>query len=323
MDSGDNSEPANDELMIPKFRYDVLLAETATTQVYKGMMLPNGANYAIKVINLEALKEQELETLMYQMKICKGLSHPNLIPHKYSLVQESSVIIVSEVQFIKLSDVIVKLFPEGIREFELVCTILRPIACALEYLHSKNLIHRNISSSSVFMRDNGEVTVNYYCHLEKGKQSGLKSSVYRNLCYLSPEILQETESGYDKRVDIWSFGILAHELVTGRNPFSEDSCYESMKKILNDAPPQFQGTSKHSLKKNFLKIIQKCLSKDPALRPTATEIRKYLERYRTNSKHGLLKEKIIDRIFHIGAKLQTQKSDIYLEFADEFTKPTP
>jgi len=323
MDTGDNSEPTNEDTMIPKFRYDVLLAESTTTKVYKAMMLQNKTNYAIKVINLETLKEQELETLFYQMKICKGLSHPNLIPHKYSLVQDSSVIIASELQFIKLSDVIAKLFPEGIREFELVCTILRPIVSALEYLHSKNLIHRNISSSSIFLRDNGEVTVNYYCHLEKDKKSGLKSSVYRNLCYLSPEILQENESGYDKRVDIWSFGILAHELVTGRNPFCEDSCYESMKKILNDAPPQFQGTSKQSLKKNFLSIIQKCLSKDPALRPTAVEIRKYLERHRTNSKHGLLKDKIIDRIFHISAKLQKQKSDIYLEGTDEFSTLNP
>ncbi len=317
METGEIGESNADEANPPKFSYQILIAESTTTKVYKASMIKSKEICIVKEINLEMLKDQELKFLLYQMKLCKGLCHPNLILHKFSIIQECSILIVSELQFIKLSHVISKLFPEGIKEFGLVCSILRPIICALEYIHSKNLIHRNISSSSIYLKADGEVTVNYYCHLEKNKKENPKSPVYRNICYLSPEILQDGDVGYDKQVDIWSFGILAYELISGSNPFSEDSYYESMKKILNNDPPQFQNCCKNTMTKNFLSIIQRCLSKDPSLRPSAIEIKKYFEHNRGSYKKSLLKEKIVDRIFQTCVLTHSPKSDVYLTHVDD------
>jgi serine/threonine protein kinase len=301
----------------PYLLYERLLAQTPTTKIFRARSESDQQLCLVKEINLELIKDDELKLLLYQMKLCKGLSHSNLIPHKYSLVKDDSIIMVSELQLIKLSTVMNRLFPHGIKEFKLVCSILKPIAAALEYLHSKELIHRNIASSSIYFKENGEVTVNYYCHLEKNKKSESKGSIYRNICYLSPEMLRDGEGGYDKQVDIWSFGILAHELIIGRNPFCNDSYYESMKKILNEDPPKLDHKTLAGISKGFLTLVQKCLSKDPSKRPTAQELRKYFDHHRNDCKREFLKEKIIDRIFLTGNYDSVPEKDWMLENCEE------
>jgi serine/threonine protein kinase len=322
-DVGEIEESSSDGAKTPRIKYEIMIAQSPTTKIYKAEVMGIQNSCLVKEINLEMLNEQELKFLLYQMNLCKGISHPSLIKHHFSMIQECSLLIVSELQFIKLSQVVSKLFPDGIKEFSLVCSILKPVIDALEYLHSKDLIHRNIASSSIYLKLSGEVTVNYYCHLEKNKNQDKKSSVYRNICYLSPEILQEGDADYDKQVDIWSFGILAHELVSGSNPFFEDSYYESMKKIVNHDPPQFEECCKGLLKQSFMSLIQKCLSKDPSQRPSAKDISKYFDQNRGYYKKDLLKEKIVERIFQTCSLSQAGKCDVFLSQVEEQSSHPP
>mmetsp|Transcript_33178 Transcript_33178/g.30117 ORF Transcript_33178/g.30117 Transcript_33178/m.30117 type:complete len:152 (+) Transcript_33178:793-1248(+) len=94
------------------------------------------------------------------------------------------------------------------------------VALGIGYLHSKDIIYRDIKPENILMDVDG-----YVCLADFGMAKVLKKGVAMTLCgtpeYLAPEIL--TEEGHGKEVDWWSFGILMYELIIGMPPFFHDN----------------------------------------------------------------------------------------------------
>ena len=82
---------------------------------------------------------------------------------------------------------------------------------------------------------------------------------------MAPEIVREEQ--YDKSVDIWSVGVIAHILLSGCPPFYGRTKQEIYRSIVSDTP-KF-GKVKSSLTPEAIQFITKCLSKDPSTRATA------------------------------------------------------
>ncbi len=78
---------------------------------------------------------------------------------------------------------------------------------------------------------------------------------------MAPEVMDDQGGGYDNKVDIWSFGITAIELATGRPPYSELETMKVILKIVNDPPPRLE--KKQGFDENLLEVINACLEKDP------------------------------------------------------------
>jgi serine/threonine-protein kinase 10 len=85
---------------------------------------------------------------------------------------------------------------------------------------------------------------------------------------MSPEMLNE--SPYNTMTDIWSLGITALQMAEGKPPHSEKPQGRAMLAILNDDPPSLKEPEKWS--PEFNDFVQKCLNRDPLLRPTAAEL---------------------------------------------------
>ena len=83
--------------------------------------------------------------------------------------------------------------------------------------------------------------------------------------YMAPEIVKEEQ--YDKSVDIWSVGVIAHILLSGCPPFYGRTKQEIYRSIISDLP-KF-GKVKASLTAEAIQFITKCLHKEPAKRATA------------------------------------------------------
>ncbi len=78
---------------------------------------------------------------------------------------------------------------------------------------------------------------------------------------MAPEVMDDQGGGYDNKVDIWSLGITAIELATGRPPYSELETMKVILKIVNDPPPRLE--KKQGFDENLLEVINACLEKDP------------------------------------------------------------
>ncbi|XP_063901743.1 serine/threonine-protein kinase OSR1-like [Zophobas morio] len=92
-------------------------------------------------------------------------------------------------------------------------------------------------------------------------------------CWMAPEVIEQT-TGYNHKADIWSFGITAIELATGRATYSHLSAAKVMIAVLNNPSPTLEVKGSSGYSKSF-KMIGECLRKDPTKRPTADEILKH------------------------------------------------
>eukprot|EP01117_Protostelium_nocturnum_P013910 TRINITY_DN5237_c0_g1_i1.p1 TRINITY_DN5237_c0_g1~~TRINITY_DN5237_c0_g1_i1.p1 ORF type:complete len:403 (+),score=121.69 TRINITY_DN5237_c0_g1_i1:129-1337(+) len=137
----------------------------------------------------------------------------------------------------------------------------------LEYLHSQNIVHRDLKCANILVTDEGIVKIADF-GISRRLEESLKAKTMTGSPYwMAPEIL---EGSYDKQVDIWSLGITAIEMLENKPPNWHVKPFQLMLRMPKDPPPSFRNPEKVS--RGFLDFVTRCLQKDPSLRPSATEL---------------------------------------------------
>jgi serine/threonine protein kinase len=120
-----------------------------------------------------------------------------------------------------------------------VCTYAREIASALDYIHSQGIIHRDIKASNVLLDEDGR------CYLSdfgiaraagESTQLTTTGNVMGTVDYIAPELF-ESDRRADEKSDLYSFGILLYEMVTGRLPFIGENPIAVVTMHINNPPP--------------------------------------------------------------------------------------
>ncbi len=154
--------------------------------------------------------------------------------------------------------------------------ILYNIAKAIRYLHNKGLVHRDIATDNIMLKDNTAKLIDF------GMTAPLGSDVIKGRVgtpsYMAPEMIRRRES--TSSGDIYSFGMVMYELITGVKPFTGESKEQRMTQALNMAPlaPSVMG---RECPKDLEMLIMGCISKDPYQRPgNAQKVVRILENIR-------------------------------------------
>jgi eukaryotic-like serine/threonine-protein kinase len=162
---------------------------------------------------------------------------------------------------------------QGALSLDEAAAIGRQIADALDYAHERGIVHRDLKPGNIKIRPDGVVKVlDFGLAKAGGRQATTQSDdsptmaapqteagmIVGTAAYMSPE--QVTGKEVDKRADIWAFGCVFYEMLTGRAAYHGDSSQETMASILRDEP----DLTKAPLQAR--RLLKRCVEKDPQKR---------------------------------------------------------
>src|SRR6266511_3652859 len=148
--------------------------------------------------------------------------------------------------------------------------ILRNIVAGLKHLHNQKIIHRDFHSGNILYENEFDIVISDL-GISKSSMDNDDNEIYGIISYMAPEILRRKE--YTIASDIYSFGMIMWELITGRMPFwDQNNDIELIIKICkNFRPPIIKNV--HN---GYVKLMKECWNSDPNKRPTAFDIHKRL-----------------------------------------------
>jgi serine/threonine protein kinase/Flp pilus assembly protein TadD len=234
-----------------------------------------GRKVAIKFLPAEvATDERARQRLLREAKTAATLDHPNICSI-YEVGEEDgrSFIVLQYIEGETLAARLKRQVPD-LRE---ALAIAAQVADALSEAHARGVIHRDIKPDNIMLATKGQVKVLDFGLaktlrdpgiLEGDAQTGsmlsIPGMVMGTVPYMSPEQVRGEE--LDCRSDIFSFGTVLYELLSGRRPFEAKSSAEVISAILTTEPPPISRSSLGHSGSGEEQLIRKCLEKDAALR---------------------------------------------------------
>jgi serine/threonine protein kinase len=253
-----------------------LVARGGMAEVYTGKYESFG-QVAVKVMRgLLDRDSDQLARFQREAEVIEDLRHPNIVQmFHYDVVDESPYLVMEYIPGPSLAAYLKSLHDNKQRlPIGMVAQILKSIASALDYAHSKGIVHRDVKPANVLLRSRiGTIQLNKplpedvepvltdfgLVRLLDSTMHTTAGSVSGTPTYMSPE--QARGEKVDKRTDIYSLGIMLYEMLAGAVPFQADTTFGMLMKHINEPPPTIKGLSME-----LQAILDRTLAKDPALR---------------------------------------------------------
>jgi beta-lactam-binding protein with PASTA domain/tRNA A-37 threonylcarbamoyl transferase component Bud32 len=253
-------------------RYRVIrrLGSGGMANVYLAEDEELGRRVAIKVLDEKhANDEQFVERFRREAKNAASLSHPNIVSIYDRGEAEGTYYIAMEyIEGQTLKELIVSRGPLPV---ERAVSYARQILGAVRFAHRKGIVHRDIKPHNVLVDTDGRLKVTDFGIARAGaSQMTEAGSIIGTAQYLSPE--QARGAPVDQRSDLYSVGIVLHEMLTGSVPFTGDTPVEIAMKHIS-AVPEPPSVARPDLPDDLDLVVLRALAKDPRERfQTAEEM---------------------------------------------------
>lgn len=249
-----------------KYQLGQLLGQGGMGAVYRSFHPVLNQPVAVKVMqNTLAADPQAQQRFLREAQVVAGLAHPNIVNIFDVDIQDGRPYIVME--YLDAGSLADRL-QAGPLTLAAALQLAAPLADALEYAHQRGLVHRDLKPANVLLRPDGSPVLADFglarpVQADSAAQITATGAVMGTLAYMAPE--QFSGQPTDARADIYSFGVMLYEMLTGRLPFTGDSA-QIMYGHLQQPPPSLR-VARPDLPDSIEQLVQRMLSKDPAWRP--------------------------------------------------------
>ena len=253
-----------------------LLGAGGMGQVYRARDARLKRDVALKVLPADVAGDPErLARFQREAEVLAFLNHPN-IAQLYGIDANALVM-----ELVEGEDLAQRL-ARGPIPLDEALPIAKQIAEAIESAHDAGIVHRDLKPANVMVRGDGTVKVLDF-GLAKAFDPGLATSTAGDVSsaptmacpnvtmsgvilgtpsYMAPE--QARGQPVDQRTDIWAFGVLLYEMISGRRPFNGETLSDTIAAVLTGEPDfsAIPATTPYAIRT----LIERCLQRDPKVR---------------------------------------------------------
>ena len=258
-----------------------LHAVTAELMAVKQVEMPSNSG-----TTMDAKKNNMIDALKHEITLLRDLKHPNIVQYLGSNSDETHLNIFLE--YVAGGSVATMLVNYGSLPEGLISNFVRQILQGLNYLHSKDIIHRDIKGANILVDNKGTVKISDFGISKRVeassllhpaapglKRGGPRVSLQGSVFWMAPEVVRQT--AYTKKADIWSLGCLIVEMFTGSHPHPNCTQLQAIFKIggsatnSDNARPDLPDVASEDAKE----FLRRTFEIEHEKRPSAQELMEY------------------------------------------------
>lgn len=233
---------------------------------------------AIKIINSNMINDFSRQTFAKEADKLARLNHPNIVHFiNYHVDEEGSIYLIMEyADGYSLEEYIKNV--SGLIVEDKICSFFEPLLDAFDYAHKNNIIHKDIKPANIIITKDGTPKILDFGISELLSEKGSDADqdvIMGTPSYMSPE--QVKGLPLDQRSDIYSLGVLLHQMLTGNPPYDTTTLteHEIYKHVVDDELPRMKTYYKYVSDK-VQAIVDKATSKKPEARyASCSEFKKH------------------------------------------------
>ncbi|KAI8536931.1 hypothetical protein RHMOL_Rhmol10G0295000 [Rhododendron molle] len=237
--------------------------------LYKGTYCSQ--EVAIKVLKADLLNKDMLTEFAQEVFIMRKIRHKNVVQFIGACTRPPNLCILTE--FMSRGSVYNFLHKQrGAFKFPALLKVALDVSKGMNYLHQNNIIHRDLKTANLLMDEHEVVKVADFGVARVQTQPGVMTAETGTYRWMAPEVIEHKP--YDHKADVFSFGVVLWELLTGEVPYLYLTPLQAAVGVVQQG---LRPTIPKNTNPKLVELLERCWQQNPTLRPDFSEIIEMLQ----------------------------------------------